>query len=135
MHPRTVLVGWLSIVAVTVALPIPENEGNSLGQDIARASLWVIGTAAFACLALNGIGYGTNWWHRFKLMQVEHEGSRSAWDASHMRKQKQHEKQLQGLDIILDVARNYTKGVGKTKSQTTLLAIDKPEVEDATLVE
>lgn len=131
MHPRTFLVGWFSVVAVTVALPIPENEGKSLGQEFARASLWVLGTAAFVFFSLNGIGYGTNWWHRFKLMQAEHEGNKSAWDASQDRKQKQREKQLQGLDIILGVARNYTKGVGTKKSQIALLTIDKLEVEDA----
>jgi hypothetical protein len=116
MNLRDLLLGWLLVVVlVTIAVPIPEhgNENQGLAQTLARTSLWILGGAALAGLAFGGVSYGTNWWHRFKLMQGQHEGSMAEWNAAQKRKERQNQKQLQGLDIILEVARNYTDGMGQ----------------------
>jgi hypothetical protein len=131
MNIRTLLLGWLLVVgAITLALPTPENDdnSNSLGQHLGRTGLWVLASAAIASLAFGSISYGTNWWHRFKLMQADHEGNMTSWKAMQGRKERHHQKQLQGLDVILEVARNFTEAMGKENSGVSRIGLpEKPK--------
>jgi hypothetical protein len=131
MNIRTLLLGWLLVVGtITLALPTPENDdsSNSLRQHLGRTSLWVLASAAIASLAFGSISYGTNWWHRFKLILADHEGNMTSWEAAQDRKKRHHQKQLQGLDIILEVARNFTEGMGRESDESSCIALpEKPK--------
>jgi hypothetical protein len=121
------------LVATTIALPIPENgenQNNSVGQHLGRAGLLVLTVAGLIGLGIGGITYGTNWWHRFKLMQAEQAGNRTIWDAEKARKEAEHQKSMEALDIILDVAKNYTDTIGIEKTEFDPLAIAKDMEKD-----
>jgi hypothetical protein len=121
------------IVATTIALPIPENGENqnkSLGQHLGRAGLLVLTVGGLIGLGIGGVTYGTNWWHRFKLMQAEQAGNKTIWDADKARKEAEHQKNMEALDIILDVAKNYTDTIGIEKTEFDPLAIAKNMEQD-----
>jgi len=116
----------LAVIAVAVAIPVERDENrdtNSVGQHLARAGLWVMGIATVLTLGVGTITYGTNWLHRFQVIKAEHEGSKTVWDAAQDRKDKQHQKNMEALDILLDVARNYTDNIGKERKEFDPLAI------------
>jgi len=68
-------------------------------------------------MAMGCITYGTSWLHRFKSMQAEFAANTTTWDAEQARKEQEHEKHMEALDIILDVAKNYTESVGKISKE------------------
>ena len=138
MHTRTLfLLVILSIVATIIAIPLPDEEPEnkrSLGQHLGQVGFWMFGGLAMIGMAIGGVTYGTNWWHRFKSMQAEHEGNRTAWEAARSQKEQEHLKNMEALDIILDVTRNYTDTVGKEKAEFDPVSITKElesEVQDA----
>lgn len=128
---KTIFLGLLlicSIVVTTIALPVPEeetNENTSVGQHLGRAGLLALTVAGLLGLGIGGITYGTNWWHRFKLMQGEQAGNRTLWEAEKERKDGEHQKNMEALDIILEVAKNYTDTIGKEKTEFDPFAIAK----------
>ena len=71
-------------------------------------------------------------------MQAEHEGNMTMWDATQARKEQEHQKLMEALDIILDVTRNYTENVGKERTEYDPFVIPKDievEVQDAQTTE
>ena len=127
MTPRyLLLLVCLFIAATTIAIPIPDKENvdrNSLGQHIGRAGLWVLGGAAVISMIIGSITYGTNWWHRFKVIKGEHEWNMTLWNATQARKEQEHQKIMEALDIILDVVKNYTDSIGKETTEFDPFAI------------
>jgi hypothetical protein len=122
-----------SIVVTTIALPIPDegrNGNNSVGQQLGRAGLLALTVAGLLGLGIGGITYGTNWWHRFKLMQAEHAGNMTLWEAEKERKNGEHQKNMEALDIVLEVAKNYTDTIGKEKTEFDPFAIAKEMEQD-----
>ena len=125
MTPRYFLLLFLlSIIAATTAIPVPdgEKETKSMGQDLGlEASTWISGGLAMIALVMGSVTYGTNWWHRFKTMQTEHEGNMTIRGATQARKEQEHQRHMEALDIILDVIRNYTENVGKGRKQLNMI--------------
>jgi hypothetical protein len=124
-----------SIVVATIALPIPDERGNeSVGQHLGRVGLLSLTFAGLLGLGIGGITYGTNWWHRFKLMQAEQAGNTTLWEVEKEHKIGEHEKNMKALDIVLKVAKNYTDTIGKEKTGFDPFVIAKDteqEVKDA----
>jgi len=130
----------LAVIAVTVAVPIERDEPpntDSVGQHLARAGLWVMGIATALGLTIGSVTYGANWLHRYQVMQAEHQSNVTAWEASQERKDKEYEKQMEALDILLEVTRNYTDNIGKERSEFDPFGIAdrlENEVEDAEVI-
>jgi hypothetical protein len=117
---------FLSILTITIAVPLPDGKTqstDSVAQHIGRAGLWALGGLAAIGLSLGSITYGTNWWHRFKTLQAEFDGNKMAWDATQARKEQEHQKKMEALDVILDVVKNYTDTVGLVKTEFGPFAI------------
>jgi hypothetical protein len=137
MTPRYLLLLFLfCFVAITIAIPVAdrEPETESLGQYLGQAVLCIFGGLAMIGSTIGSLTYGTNWWHRFKSMQAKHEENMTIWDAKQARKEQRHQKQMEALDIILDVTRNYTKKVGKERIEYDPFLITKDmevEAQDA----
>jgi hypothetical protein len=136
MTPAYYLVlALVSLLSITLAIPIHENDDtNSVGQHLGRAGLWLFGGLAGIGMAIGCISYGTSWLHRFRYMQAEFAANTTAWDAEQARKEQKHKKHMEALDIILDVAKNYTKSVGKTPREFDPFVVIKEmqdNVEDA----
>jgi len=119
MNRKSIFVLLLSIMATTVALPVPgeSNNEHSLGQHLATASLWILGGLATIGMAIGGITYSTNWWNRFQQMQAEYNADITDWKADQRRKEKEHQKNMQALDIVLEVTRNFTDNIGKKRAE------------------
>src|SRR5271170_6815342 len=114
----------VSLLSITLAIPIHGNDDtNSVGQHLGRAGLWLFGGLAGIGMAMGCITYGTSWLHRFKSMQAEFAGNMTAWDAEQARKEQEHKKQMEALDIVLDVAKNYTESVGQTPKEFDPFAV------------
>jgi hypothetical protein len=129
---QLLLLLFLSILATTLALPLPNDQNlnsNSLAQHLGQVGLWILGGATAIGLALGSVTYGTNWWHRFKFLQAEHLGNMTLWNATQARKEQVHQKNMEALDIILEVARNYTDSMGKETEFNPGDDIEKDEVE------
>lgn len=111
----TLLLLLQSIIATTIALPVPGESNNeqSLGQHLGAASLWILGGIATIGMAIGGMTYGANWWNRFQQMQAEYNADIADWKADQRRKEKEHQKNMEALDIVLEVTRNFTDNIGK----------------------
>ena len=83
----------------------------------------MLGGLAGIGIAIGGITYGTNWWHRFTSVQIELARNAAAWDAERVNKEQKHKKHLDALDIILGVSRNYTDGRRKSKTSGPLVGL------------
>jgi hypothetical protein len=128
MTPRYLLLSFLfCLITITIAIPVPNGEHGtkSVGQQLGQVGLWVFGGLAMIGWAIGSVTYGTNWWHRFKTIQAEHEGSMTIWDATQAQKEQDHRKHVEALDIILDVTRNYTENVGKKRIEYNPFVIAK----------
>lgn len=133
------LLFFFCIFATTIAIPLPDVESEkSLGQHLGQVGLWFLGGLAMIGLSIGSVTHGTNWWHRFKTIQAEHEGNMTMWDTTQARKEQEHQKLMKALDIILDVTRNYTDSVGKERTEHDPFVMPKDievEVQDAQTTE
>jgi hypothetical protein len=129
------VLGLLSLLSIALAIPVHENDDtNSVGQHLGRAGLWLFGGLAGIGMAIGCISYGTSWLHRFKSLQAEFAANTTAWDAEQARKEQEHKKHMEALDMILDVAKNYTDSVGKPPKEFDPFVVIKEmqdNVEDA----
>ena len=135
MTPAYYILLLLSLLTIALGIPVPEDdETNSVGQHLGHAGLWLFGGLAGIGMAMGCITYGTSWLHRFKSMQAEFAANTTTWDAEQARKEQEHEKHMEALDIILDVAKNYTESVGKISKEFDPFEVIKEmqdDVEDA----
>jgi hypothetical protein len=90
---------------------------NSLTQHLGRAGLLVLTLSGILGLAAGGITYGTHWLHRYKSLTATEEGNMTLWRAEQERRDVEHRKKMEGLDIILDVVRNYTEDLGREREE------------------
>jgi len=119
MNRKYIFLLLLSSSATTIALPVPAQSDNeqSLGEHLGTAGLWILGGLATIGMAVGGITYGTNWWNRFQQMQAEYNADIADWKTDQARKEKEHQKAMGALDIVLDMTRNFTNNIGKERPQ------------------
>jgi hypothetical protein len=129
----------LSIIALAVAVPV-EDEGKkteSVGQHAARVGLLATAGACVLGLTLGTIAFGIHLFQRYQVIQAEHRGNKVIWEAEQAQKDTEHQKNMAALDILLDVARNYTVTIGKAPEEFNPLAIAdrlQDDVEDAEII-
>ena len=107
----------LTATATVLAVPIRRDETHEsrLGQHILEASLSALRPLFILGVAIGSISYTTNWFHRFQTMKAQEEGNDGTWEATRSREQAEHQKNMEGLDIILDLVHGYAENITREK--------------------
>jgi hypothetical protein len=123
MKSASLFTVWiLSVIAISLAVPIEHDNtrdglrGNSLGRQLGEAVIWILRGGLVAGLTVGSVSYGATWLHRFRVKEAKRLDNMATWEDSQTRREIEHVKQLHGLDISLDIVKNYKNSIGKEMS-------------------
>ena len=113
------LVGY---VATVIAVPLSdgqEHKSKSLAEHLQQAGLWLIGGATALTLAIGSATYATSWWHRMQSTIAEDKDRQKAWNATQLREDERHNRDLEALDIVLGMSKDYADALMQEKKPKT----------------
>jgi len=112
----------LAYVATVIAVPVPEGQEEkqkSVGEHLQEVGMWLIGGATALTLAMGGATYATSWWHRMQSAIAKDKDRQKAWNATQFREDERRNKDLEALDIVLGMSKDYADALMEVKKPQT----------------
>jgi hypothetical protein len=107
---------------VALAVPVRRDAAEmTVGQRLGEGSLTVMRSAVSLGFAIMGISYATSLFHRIQLARVKHAQERTQWEAKRNHENSDRRKNMQGLDVILDIVEEYIKTIGSMRGDRTFI--------------